>query len=387
MNTSTQNHQLKILILCAANPATNPRPSRMISLLKKKHKVYAMGICASAMKDIKVFSYPAFKKRNLFEEIKLYKNIVFKKYQELIHTPNRLKIIQILQEHHFNLIICHDLVLLPIVLAHKNNAKVLFDAREFYPAQNSTDFRWKLLFYKFNDFLCKTYLPLTDFNITVSKGLQESYKKHYNIDCELFYSLPKYHDITPKPTKAKYIKIIYHGAANPNRKIQNMIEMSQYLQDRFKIDLMLINTDNKYMDFLKKLLAKKQNKNINIIPPVPFEELIPFSSDYDLGLYIIPPTTLNLKYALPNKFFEYIQARLGLIIAPSIELIPFVKTFKNGIITKDFHPKNIATSINSLQTDDIKHYKQNSHKAAKILNLQNNQEKLDSILKQLFSMR
>ncbi|PAF43012.1 glycosyltransferase [Helicobacter sp. 11S03491-1] len=375
----------KILVLCAANPATNPRPQRVIELLKLKYQVYAMGIQASPIENVKVFSYPAFKKRNFVEESALYKNVFFKKWQELIYTPNRLEIVKILNTYCFDIIICHDLVLLPIVLAYKKNAKVLFDAREFYPAQNSTNLRWKLLFAPFNDYLCRQYLPLCDAIITVSKGLQERYKKDYGVNCELFYSLPKYHSLSPSLIDPKHIKIIYHGAANPNRKIENMIKIIDDLQDRFCLDLMLINTDDDYLKYLKKILKKRQlrGKKIAIIPPVNFEDIIPFSATYDLGLYALSPTTFNLKHALPNKFFEYIQARLGLLITPNIEMIPFIKTFKNGIITKDFKPKNIAATINNLQTSDIKYYKQNSHKAAKTLHMQNNQKKLDSILKQL----
>ncbi|PAF49463.1 hypothetical protein BKH41_02020 [Helicobacter sp. 12S02232-10] len=373
----------KILVLCAANPATNPRPQRMITLLKKYHKVYAMGINASEIENVEVFSYPTYKKRNFFEEICLYKNVIFKNWQKLIDTKNRLEIPKILNRYAFDLIICHDLVLLPIVLRCKKNAKILFDAREFYPAQNKTNLRWRFLFSKFNDYLCKTYLPQIDCTITVSKGLQEAYKKNYGIECRLFYSLPQYHDLIPSQINPNKIKIIYHGAANPNRKIEKMIEVSKYLQERFELDFMLINTDENYMKFLKKKVDKirLKGKKVAIIPPVTYDKIIPFTSDYDLGLYAIPPSTLNLKHALPNKFFEYIQARLGLIITPNPEMIPFIHTYKNGLIIKNFRPKTIANAINALDEKQIKKLKECSNKAAKTLNIKMNQKNIDNIIK------
>lgn len=372
----------KILILCAANPALNPRPNRMIKLLQNKHKVYAMGIHTTPIEGIETFSYPAYKKRGLLEEFKLYVDVFFSRWQNLIYTHNRLEIVEVLKSHSFDIIICHDLVLLPIVLRHKGNAKILFDAREFYPAQNSTNLRWQVLFARFNHYLCKTYLHHCDVIITVSEGLKNRYKKDYGIDCKLFLSLPYYHNIIPKTTNPDDIKLIYHGAANPNRKIQNTIKIIDYLEPRFSIDLMLVNTDENYMQYLKKIVHKKQleGKKIRIIPPVSFGDIIPFSSSYDIGLYNITPLTFNLKHALPNKFFEYIQSTLVLAITPNEQLTPFVRKYNNGIISRDFKPSSIAQAINALDIETIQKYKKNSQKAAKILNINSNQTLLDEII-------
>lgn len=372
----------KILILCAANPALNPRPNRMIKLLQNKHEVWAMGIDTTPIEGIKTFSYPAYKKRNLLEEFKLYADVFFSRWQNLIYTHNRLEIVKVLKSHSFDIIICHDLVLLPIVLQYKGNAKILFDAREFYPAQNSTNLRWRVLFARFNHYLCKTYLRDCDSIITVSEGLKNRYKTDYGVDCELFLSLPYYHDIIPKTLNPNDIKLIYHGAANPNRKIQNTIKIIDYLEPRFSIDLMLVNTDENYMQYLKKIVHKRQlqGKKIRIIPPVSFSDIIPFSALYDIGLYHIAPLTFNLKHALPNKFFEYIQSTLALAITPNEQLAPFVKKYNNGVISKDFKPSSIAQTINALDIETIQKYKKNSQEAAKILNINTNQDLLDQII-------
>lgn len=375
----------KILVLCAANPALNPRPNRMIKLLQNNHKVSAMGIHTSPIEGVETFSYPAYKKRNLLEEFRLYVDVFFSRWQNLIYTYNRLEIIKVLKSHSFDIIICHDLVLLPIVLRYKRNTKILFDAREFYPAQNTTNLRWRLLFARFNHYLCKTYLHHCDAIITVSEGLKNRYKKDYGVDCRLFLSLPDSHNIIPKTTNPNDIRLIYHGAASPNRKIQNTIKIIDYLEPRFSLDLMLVNTNEAYMQYLKKIVHKKQlqGKKIRIIPPVSFSDIIPFSSLYDIGLYHIAPSTFNLKYALPNKFFEYIQATLALAITPNAELIPFVKKHNNGIISKDFTPASIAETINTLDKNAIETFKKNSQQAAKILNINSNQALLDEIITEI----
>lgn len=375
----------KILVLCAANPAVNPRPNRMIKLLQNNHKVSAMGIHTTPIEGVETFSYPAYKKRKILEEFGLYADVFFSRWQNLIYTYNRLEIIKVLKSHSFDIIICHDLVLLPIVLEYKGNARILFDAREFYPAQNATNLRWQLLFARFNHHLCKTYLHHCDAIITVSEGLKNRYKKDYGVDCRLFLSLPYYHNIIPKTTRPNDIRLIYHGAANPNRKIQNTIKIIDYLESRFSLDLMLVNTDEGYMQYLKKIVHKKQlqGKKIRIIPPVSFSDIIPFSSLYDIGLYHITPSTFNLKHALPNKFFEYIQATLALAITPNEELIPFVRKYNNGVISQNFKPSFMAQTINALDTKTIQKYKEKSQEAAKILNINSNQALLDEIITEI----
>ena len=41
---------------------------------------------------------------------------------------------------------------------------------------------------------------------------------------------------------------------------------------------------------------------------------------HDVGIHILPPVNFNNRWALPNKFFDYVQARLGVIIGPSPEM-------------------------------------------------------------------
>ena len=178
------------------------------------------------------------------------------------------------------------------------------------------------------------------------------------------------------------IKLIYHGMASKERGIEKMIEIMEYLDSRFTLDLMLVKTaDEEYYKNLESQVS--QAKNTRIIPIVPFEEIIPFTSQYDIGFYILQPTNFNGYNALPNKFFEFIQARLAIAIGPSPEMAKLVQQYHLGIISKDFTPKSMAESLNKLTKEEILQYKENSNKAAKILNAQNEGEKLLKIVEEV----
>ena len=170
--------------------------------------------------------------------------------------------------------------------------------------------------------------------------------------------------------------------ASKERGIEKMIEIMEYLDSRFTLDLMLVKTaDEEYYKNLE--IQVSQVKNTRIIPIVPFEEIIPFTSQYDIGFYILQPTNFNGYNALPNKFFEFIQARLAIAIGPSPEMAKLVQQYNLGIISKDFTPKSMAESLNKLTKEEILQYKENSNKAAKILNAQNEGEKLLKIVEEV----
>ena len=80
--------------------------------------------------------------------------------------------------------------------------------------------------------------------------------------------------------------------------------------------------------------------------------------------------------ALPNKFFEFIQARLALAIWPSPEMARLVKAHDLGVVSEGFTIEAVARRLNALKTDDILRYKQNAQKAAVRLCAEKNRDRL-----------
>jgi hypothetical protein len=113
-----------------------------------------------------------------------------------------------------------------------------------------------------------------------------------------------------------------------------------------------------------------------LIPPVATDEIVPFISQYDMGIYLLEPNNFNNKHALPNKFFEFIQARLAIAIGPSPEMAKIVSNYKLGKVSPDFESQSLANTINSMGPDEIIGFKQNSDKAALVFNAKYNLEKV-----------
>lgn len=147
---------------------------------------------------------------------------------------------------------------------------------------------------------------------------------------------------------------------------------------------MLVNSkSDTYWRKIKKMADKRGN--VRLIPPVKLREIVPFTNSYHIGVFLVPPSNFNLEFTLPNKFFEFIQARLVVAIGPSIEMSKLVKKYDCGIISENFTPHSLAQKLNKLTPEKIIYYKKQSHKAAQVLNADTNKIYVNKIIASLLT--
>ena len=103
---------------------------------------------------------------------------------------------------------------------------------------------------------------------------------------------------------------------------------------------------------------------ITVRDAVPYSELIPLLNDYDVGFSTILPNTFNLKHALPNKIFDYVQARVGIITGPSPEMARLVGDHDLGLVLPSFAEQPLTSAINNLDADAIATWKNNANTVA-----------------------
>lgn len=270
---------------------------------------------------------------------------------------------QKLRGHEFHLIIANDVETLPLALRIAGNAKVLLDAHEYSPREYYDSLLWRFLSERYiTSFLCTGHLNKVDAMMTVSEGIAQEYSNNFAVPKPfVVMNTPYYQELKPEPC-GNPIRLIHHGTADPSRKLELMIKMMDYLDNRYALDFMLIDKNPGYVRRLKKLAAP--NQRIHFIPPVPIEEIPKQLNRYDIGVYLLPPANLNSEKALPNKFFEFIQARLAVAIGPSSEMANYVRTFKCGTVSRDFSPFELALKLNALTVEKITQFKRGSHRAA-----------------------
>jgi hypothetical protein len=283
----------------------------------------------------------------------------------------------------FDLIFANDIETWPIGVAlkkHSPHSYLVFDAHEYYAKHFSDVWIWNWFHKRYMNYLCEKCIPVADRFITVCDGISREYEKYYGVNPILILNAPNFEpELTPSKNTEK-IQIIHHGISNRSRKIEKMIHLMDHLDERFELKLMLVPSDPSYFSELKKLA---KGRPVEFLDPVPTQEISAFINRYDIGLFILEPVNFNYANALPNKFFEFIQARLAIAIGPSPEMKKIVEVEKNGVVTQSFDEKEMATTLNSLSKEDFQEMKKNSHRVAAKYSNQLNEVIMEKLLEDL----
>jgi glycosyltransferase involved in cell wall biosynthesis len=373
----------KILVISFSDLSHDARVSRQIDFIKDQNEVIA--ICYNG-KENDGYVLRKIRKTKFTPVVKIISSIYLLLRLHLLawHVMYRAKeVIRDLSKKSFDVIIANDVESLPLAFALKGNAKIIFDAHEYAPRHFEDKLIWRIFFQPFNVYLCKKYIPLVDKMLTVGKGLANEYRTHFGVTPTIITNATWYCNIQPSQTSDK-IRLIHHGGSTPSRKLELMIEMMQYLDDRFTLDLMLIvpqlasSKTSGYIDYLKNLAGN--DKRITFRPALKSDELIPFLNQYDVGVFLLPPINFNYANTLPNKLFDFIQARLAIAIGPTPEMKEIVENYKNGVVAGDFTAKSLADHLIKLTRENVFELKLNSAKAAKELTAERNKKIFQELL-------
>lgn len=280
--------------------------------------------------------------------------------------PQVLQARSLLADRRFDLVIANDISALPLALEVAHGQPVLMDAHEYSPREFDDKWLWKLLFGRYHDALCRRHLPRAAAMTTVCHGIAAEYERVYGVACRVVHNAPLDQQLSPSAVEEGAIRLIHHGSAIRSRHLEVMIEMMSHLDERFTLDFMLVETDSAYMGELRA--AAGRHRRIRFIEPVPMPDICRRLNEFDVGVYLLPPVNFNHQHALPNKFFEFIQARLAVAIGPSPEMAHLVRQHGCGVVADSFEPQAMAEAIRALDVPAVTGFKQASDRAARELN-------------------
>jgi glycosyltransferase involved in cell wall biosynthesis len=385
----------KIALLCFSEFSKEPRVLRTLDILAERFliDVYSTGTPYAGVNSIDClndnidFSYSAPKNKLaakvtsfLDQYIKGHKFQSDKFFERQYWSEGRKNILKTIQEKKYSLIIGHGIYTVPILAELSKNNKTIFNAHEYYPEEFSENSLWKTYTQPYYRFILNSYLSRIHLMFCVSGNIQAEYQKHYQIRSEVITNATSYYELTNKQT-GKPIKLIHHGAAIKSRKIELMAQMMEYFNDDYELYLMLVNTDNIYLAELKTRYG--HIKNIHFMEPVSVSEIPLICNQFDIGLFILPPVNFNWLNALPNKLFEYVQARIAVAVSPNPDMKKMVQDHELGVVAEDYSPKAMAAKIIALNRADIDACKANSDKFARELSAESNKEKMKHLIHDL----
>lgn len=297
---------------------------------------------------------------------------------KLFYIEFNLRLSWYLLSHSYDVVCSVDLdTILPGLFVSKiKSKKIIYDAHEYFTEVPEVFQRKKVK--AIWEKVAKYAIPKTNTCITVGYALAEIFEKKYKKKFEVILN-------TPKLEKANQVNantttmpqfILYQGALNKGRGIENMILAMHSLDLEFHIvgegDL-----SQNLRDLVNKEKLKDRVKFIGFKEP---NELKTYSQHAFLGLNVSENLGLSYYYSLNNKFFDYIHAELPSLINPFPEYTKLLKQYKVGIQCNSSPDDLSAKTLLLLNNQELYMELKNNCKLAKNeWNWQNQEQKILNI--------
>lgn len=241
----------------------------------------------------------------------------------------------IVRFRHADFIHCNDLDTLPIGCCIKwlgKKKKIIYDAHEFEidDRGNNTKFR-RWLLYRTERF----FIRRADGVLTVGEMIADEYARLYPIGRPaVVMNCPHRMERCGSSVLREKLQIapgeklfIYQGAFMPGRGIERLLEAFETLPRTYNIVFMGYG---KLEDRIKEKAGRFPN--IFYHPPVAYQDILAYTSSADYGMALIEDICLSYRWGMPNKFFEYINAGLPVVVFSHGEMPRIVGKYKLGFV-------------------------------------------------------
>ena len=243
--------------------------------------------------------------------------------------------------------------------------KLVYDAHEYFvevpELQDSKIKKWVW------NLVAKLFIPRSELNITVNKELAKVLCDKYSHNFEVIRSVPLLDNDNEAVIKNREKIILYQGVLNKGRGLEEAIRWISKNKEDIKLHIV---GEGDLSDSLRKLKAELDTDNrVQFLGWKSPKELDEITKKAWLGLNLLDGTSLNYKYSLANKFFNYMHAGV-----PSLNMdFPVYSRYCNelnvGICIADLKEESIDKAIIPLLNDPIRYQKMvDSSKKARNLN-------------------
>lgn len=360
-----------VLIISLSTIARDPRVLRQISVLAADYEVHTVGYGPVPDGVHSHLQVPDDLRKWRDNYRVFYALSLARRFRRLYFGAPWVKFIRDrIPSGSFDVVLANDASAVPVAIALEPRFGVHVDMHEYATRQGEGNRTWERFTRPLVRWIVSTCLSSADSVTTVSSGLADEYLREFGVRADVVPNAARYRpEYTVRPTPLEGpVRLVHTGAAGRGRRIEAMIRaVASANEERpgaFLFDLYLIAGDAAYIEELRGLAREIGAGAISIEDPVPYDHIVPTLTRYDVGMFVCPPTTFNLRHALPNKLFEFVQARLAVLIGPSEDMRRYTDQYGFGIVAESFTVKAQVETLRELTPVRIDEMKAGAHRAA-----------------------
>lgn len=212
--------------------------------------------------------------------------------------------------------------------------------------------------------------------ITVSPPIAEEIRARYHArEVTLIRNIPAYQAVSRSDHLRRSLDLepdtriaLYQGNIQADRGLERLVHAAAFLERGHVIVLMGKDVAGTRARLEALALQEGVAERLKIIPPVPYEELLAWTASATLGLIVYPPGySLNVRWCLPNKLFEYIMAGLPVLASPLDAVARLLHAYDVGDTVSTLEPAEVGAAINTMLANPavLARFRQNALAAAR----------------------
>lgn len=351
----------RLLILSFSPIGGDARVLKQVELFRREYDVTTCGIGEFSREGVEHIRIPdGLPARELYGRyitLRLYR-AAYRRIGAVAWTRRALR------DRRFDAVIANDVEAVPVALELKPAGGVHADLHEYVPRLHEENPAWNRYIRPFWEWVCLRYVARAQSWTTVSGGLAREYEREFGFRPEIVTNAAPFAALEPIPVSSP-IRLVHSGACLRQRNLMALIDAIGLTRADVSLDLFLTPNDPQHLQDLRDRAAEVGS--VIVHDPVPYRDLITTLNAYDVGVFAGPPVNFNAEWALPNKLFDFVQARLGVVVGPSAEMATYIESFGFGRVSSGFDAPSIAETFDDLSASEVETWKSQSDAAAEAL--------------------
>ncbi|GIU92153.1 MAG: hypothetical protein KatS3mg011_1059 [Acidimicrobiia bacterium] len=205
----------------------------------------------------------------------------------------------------------------------------------------------------------REYIHRADSIITVSPQLADLLQRDHGLAKRptVILNAPMVEDSQDTPSLRSMLDLaddiplaVYSGGIDQARGVDTLVEALGYIPDlhlaivckeitNYVLELKMIATKGGYAD------------RLHIAPFVQPHHVVPYLSAADVAIHPLSSGPINHEVALPNKLFEYIQARLPVVVSDCRAMAELVQRYGFGEVFRSGDSQSLARALEKVLTN------------------------------------